>query len=691
MPTDVAGHLGLVDPAELAGPGLMRRVAGLERRLILGVIGVTLALLVLTTGVISRAALGAFEREVLPGMGREAGAIGAAMATQLEHAMAVGVPPDRLLGLEGFFEATIASHPAIERIQLTIAGVDHVASRSTEVQQMQEIAVPVQGPDGLVGTLRLSVNPSQLERSATDSKWDIAIVLLVALLATVEVLVVATEHMIGVPLRLAQTLTGRVAAGDWTVRAQPMGLDAAGRFLSRLNALVRRMNERRRHVAWLADEVAREAPSSRGTVGTALARLSGIRFAGDALVTLPLPRSPAIARGPLFLFLFAEQLSTSFIPIYAKAVRGAGAWVPEALAAGLPITVFAGMIAIASPFGASLVGRLGARLVLVLGCIPAMAGYALAASAGSIEAFVAGRAVSAVGYALITIACQSYLVAAADEPSAVGRGTGRNMAVFVMAAMTGAVCGTAIGAVLADRIGYRGTFVASALLTAVAGLLAYRTMDRAAGRRAPRVAAGHAGSFRLAMRTPRFVGLLVFAAMPAKLVLSGFVFYICPLFLLAMDNTQPEIGRQVMLYALTMLLTIRAGAWAADRLGAATTSIAFAGVATGVGLLMALVLPGAVAIPLAIVVTGLSQGLASAPMLAVVPETCPALVERLGLPTLYGYVRFGERMGSIAGPLLAAGLVAAFGFTTATAAIGVVALIATVVYWLLARRTEVPA
>ena len=50
MPTDVAGHLGLVDPAELAGPGLMRRVAGLERRLILGVIGVTLALLVLTPG-----------------------------------------------------------------------------------------------------------------------------------------------------------------------------------------------------------------------------------------------------------------------------------------------------------------------------------------------------------------------------------------------------------------------------------------------------------------------------------------------------------------------------------------------------------------------------------------------------------------------------------------------------------------
>lgn len=686
-------------PSDLAGPALldvsesMRQVARLERRLILGVIGITLALLVLTTGIISRAALGAFEREVLPGMGREATSIGAAMATQLEHAMAMGVPPDRLLGLEDFFESTIASRPAIQRIQLTIAGVDHVASRSGQVQRRQDILVPVQGPDGPVGTLRLGVNPSRLERSATDSKWDIAIVLLVALLATVEVLVIASEHMIGVPLRLAQTLTGRVAAGDWTVRAQPMGLDAAGRFLSRLNALVRRMNERRRHVGWLAAEVSREVPSARAAVGDALERLSGIRFAREALETLPLPRSPAIARGPLFLFLFAEQLSTSFIPIYAKAVREPGAWVPEALAGGLPIAVFAGMIAVASPFGAALVGRLGARLVLALGCVPAMAGYALAAGAASIEAFTLARAVSAMGYALITIACQAYLVAAAAEPGSSSRvpghnKTGRNMAVFVMAAMTGAVCGTAIGAVLADRIGYRGTFVASATMTAVAGLLAIRTMDRAAGQRTAKAMGGHAGDFRLAMRTPRFVGLLVFAAVPAKLVLTGFVFYICPLFLLAMDNTQPEIGRQVMLYALTMLLTIRAGAWAADRLAAAATSIAFAGVATGAGLLLTLVLPGAVAIPVAIVITGLSQGLASAPMLAVVPETCPALAEQLGLPTLYGYVRFGERMGSIAGPLLAAGIVAAFGFKAATVAIGMISIGATAAYWLLARRKE---
>jgi predicted MFS family arabinose efflux permease len=377
----------------------------------------------------------------------------------------------------------------------------------------------------------------------------------------------------------------------------------------------------------------------------------------------------------LFLYVFAEQLSTSFIPIYAKSLPGS--WAPQALAVGLPITIFAGVIGVASPYGARLVGRFGARTVLVLGCVPAILGYLLTAQAGSVETFTLWRALSAVGYALITIACQSYLVEAGKtEPR------GRNMAVFVLAAMTGAVCGTAIGAVLADRLGYRATFVISAALTALAGLLTIRTMDRLAGRRrAVRAASGKQAHLREALSNPRFLALLVFGAVPAKLVLTGFVFYIGPLFLSALDDTQPEIGRQMMLYSATMLLTIRAGAWVADRLGASSASITLAGATTGAGLLLALVLPPSLAMTLGIAVVGLSQGLASAPLLVVVPELCPAMAEQLGVATLYGYLRLGERLGSIVGPILAGVLVSAFGFVPAIAAIGGISLISAAAYW----------
>jgi predicted MFS family arabinose efflux permease/HAMP domain-containing protein len=656
-------------------------VAALERRLILGIIVVTLGLLVLATGVISHAALGGFEREVLPEMGREATAIGSATAAQIERAVAVGIPPDRLVGLEPYFEQILANRPAIDGIRfVTPFGEHHVErpGRPKGERDAGDIAIPVRSDAGLIGTLHLAVNPSILERSVSDSRWDIAIVLLVALLATVEVLVFLTDRYVSAPLRQVERLAGRVAAGDWTMRAQPHGLDAAGRFLSRLGAVVRRLNERRQHVLWLAGEVVREAPSLRHAVARVTDGLDrGMRFSDGALGTEPQSRSAALARAPLFLYLFAEQLSTSFIPIFAKSVYQPGGLIPEALAVGLPITAFAGVIAIASPFGAGLAGRLGSRSVLGLGCIPAVLGYLVTAQAGSVEIFTLGRAITAVGYALITIACQSYLVSASE-----GGDRGRSMAVFVYAAMTGAVCGTAIGAVLADRVGYRGTFCISALLTVAAGALALRTMDREAGRRAAAPdQTSHAGEWRQALRTPAFLALLLFAAVPAKLVLTGFVFYISPLFLQSMQNTQPEIGRQVMLYAMTMLLTIRAGAWTADRLGAATPTIALGGAATGCGLLLALVAPSAIAVPVGIAIVGLSQGLASAPMLAVVPELCPGLARQLGVATLYGYLRFGERIGSIMGPILAAALVGVFGFTTAIAAIGIISLAATGIYW----------
>jgi len=656
--------------------------AAMERRLILGVAGVTLLLLVGVTGVISRTALRSFEQEVRPEMGREAAAIGAAAAAQIERAVALGVPPDRLQGLEPFLGGILAGRPMLDSITLDLPGA-RTQVGTPRAGRAQDIAVPVRLGAGAAGTLHLGVNPQRLERSARDSKWDIAVVLLVALLATVEVLALLADRTVSLPLRRVERLQGRIAAGDWAVRAQAVGGDAAGRYLARLNGVVRRMNERRRHVAWLAGEVMREAPEARGPARAALARVEAQGFAQAAGFDAPVGReaplrSPATARAPLFLYVLAEQLSTSFVPIYARSLDGGG-W---ALAAGLPVAVFAGVVALASPSGAGLVGQRGARGVLALGCVPAAAGYLLAAAAESIGVFMLARAVSAVGYALITIACQAYLVdAPGDTRGEVGRG--RSMAVFVMAAMTGALCGTAIGSVLADRVGYGGTFLVSAALSLAAGVLALRTMDGAAGRRA---AVAGSGAWRAAMAHRGFRALVLCAAVPAKLVLTGFVFTLCPLVLLGLGDTQPEIGRQVMLYAGAMLLTVRAGAWVADRVGAPAAAIAWAGAASGVALLLPLVLPLAVAVPVAIAVVGLAQGVASAPMLAVVPALCPALVARVGVAPLYGYLRVGERIGSIAGPLVAAGLAAAAGFTAAVAVLGAVSLVSAGAYWVVGRR-----
>ena len=659
-------------------PAAASPIAALERRLIVGIIAATLILMAVATGVISRAALTGFEREVVPELGREATAVGRSLAAQIERALALGIPPDKLVGLEPFFEQALDNRPALQSIRFVTPLATHQVQRPGSRAGGREIRIAVAGADGPVGTLTLGINSALLERAAADSRWDIAIVLLVALLTTVEALVFLTDRTIVTPLRLVERLATRIAANDWTTRAQTIGTDAAGRFLARLGAVVRRMNERRTHLDWLAAEVGREAPQARSETAGLLSRLlPGARFASTLNVELA-PRSAAVARAPLFLYLLAEQLSTSFIPIFAKSLPPGG--IPPGLAAAVPITVFAATIALASPFAAALATRAGARTTLALGCLPAMLGYLLCARAGTVEAFTVGRAVTALGYAAITIACQTYLVAAGNNEA-----RGRTMAVFVTAAMTGALCGTAIGAVLADRLGYPGTFAVSAAITAVAGALTLRTMDRDAGRRGPARPGAPRGAVAEALRSRRFVALVLFAAIPAKLVLAGVVFTISPLFLLSLGDSQPEIGREVMLYAGAMLLTIRAGAWFADRLGRASDAIAAAGALTGVALLLPLIAPAEFAVPLAIAATGLAQGLASAPMLAVVPELCPALAARLGLPALFGFLRLAERLGSIAGPLLAAVLAAAWGFAPAIAVFGAVSLAATMAYWAMTR------
>jgi predicted MFS family arabinose efflux permease len=319
--------------------------------------------------------------------------------------------------------------------------------------------------------------------------------------------------------------------------------------------------------------------------------------------------------------------------------------------------------------------------VLLLGCIPAAIGYIMTALAGSVEAFVLWRAITAIGYAFITIACQGYLAESSD-----GNNRARAMAVFVSAVMTGAVCGTAIGAVLAERVGFRYTFAMSAVITCMVGVLAQHSMEANAGRRMVARAAlpnpRRAGKSVLveAMSNPRFAGLVLLAAIPAKVVLSSFVFYLTPLYLSSLDLSQPAIGRNVVLYGLTMLLTIPLGAIASDRLRATGGMIVLAGVATGLGMLAPRFFGPDVAIPIAIALTGLCQGLASAPMLALVPEICPRETARHGIAALLGYLRLGERLGSIAGPLLAASLVAMVGYVDAISLIGVLSLITALLY-----------
>ncbi|MEX0758003.1 MAG: MFS transporter, partial [Tistlia sp.] len=301
------------------------------------------------------------------------------------------------------------------------------------------------------------------------------------------------------------------------------------------------------------------------------------------------------------------------------------------------------------------------------------------AAALSVYDLLVWRCLAAVGYAVVTIAAQGYLAATAEPGQ-----RARAMAVFVAAVTTAVICGSAIGAVLADRLGYRATFVVSTALVVIAALVAASYMHEPRRDTAP-VKARLREVVR-ALANPRFAGLILLAAIPAKIALTGFLFYLTPLFLDSLDVSQPAIGRTIMLYGVFMLIGTQIGAWLGDRGGRYASLVALGGLLTGIALIAVTTVDPRDGMAVAVGVFGLAQGIASAPMLALLPVLCPAEARLYGETSLVSLLRLSERVGSVIGPLLAATMIATTGYNATIAVIGGLSVVTAMLFYPLAMR-----
>ena len=634
-----------------------------DRHLVGRVVVVAVLLLTLAVAFVSHSALRSFEGELRPELEREASVVGGIGARTLQRAVELGVPFRSLSGLDEYLTSLLAAQQGLSYVLLADAEGQRIASAGAGAASFSGLPVGTSAPerggalmrqlggsydaalpileDGrIVGWMHVGISRERLDTVLNDMRWDVLIVLLVVLLATSEFLRFSLFRTVSAPVELVSRLQSRLASGDWTLRAQDSIVSEAGRVVRHLNVLVRRMNDRWDRLRWMATQS--DAALRAGAV------LDGVRQRlrfGVSAVQEGLGTGAASGRLPLFLFVFAEQLSTSFNPIYALELAGGQGGI---MGAALPIVAFVAAVALFTPYGGSIVARRGPRDAMLIGLVPAALGHVGAALATDLTTFAIARGVCGAGYAIVTIACQVHLAQEAPK----GR-VARSLGGFTAAVMTGAVCGTAIGAVLADRVGFRVTLLLSMVLVAVTAFIVLRTF--VAGGTTEQKSMGLWRSARAAFSEPRFALLVLFAAIPAKVLLGGFIFFLAPLELRELGLSQAAIGRNVMLYGLCMLPAIIVGAWLTDRTGRGGLVIALAGVINGVALLLPLWLERDVALLLAIIGTGLAQGLAAAPMLAIIP----GLSLMRGAPNsaaMLSFLRLAERFGSVIGPPAAAAL-----------------------------------
>ncbi|MEE4377368.1 MAG: MFS transporter [Candidatus Competibacteraceae bacterium] len=679
-----------------------------------GLLLITAVLVILPLAGLSAYSLRAFERELLPELDKKALTVGLFVNSKIERALDFGIPFDKLEGMSEFFAPILATNEDISYLAVTdLDGTvryqwalpddqrQSLAPAAAEAQGIRSglpipqysdplaplaallgreqaehntqarvlgnfhnTALPIEQGDELVGVLHVGANQRFAVKQMRDIVFDIGIVFVVALLAAFELLLLVVTLNFSEPLRRVHFVMSEAAKGNFNHRLAMRTRTQIGHLGRQLDSLIERVNQG-------YTSLMRPAAAAQQT--RVLDHLQHrFTFAQDGAPKVYRQSVLLGIRAATFLFMFAEEIARPFLPLYVREFTTPFVGISQDLLISLPLSAFMLGVALTMPFAGPWCERIGYRKAFVSGAALASAGLVGTGIATGFYDLIAWRVCAAIGYAIMFAACQGYVV---EKTQADNRAQG--IAVFVGGIMVAAICGPAIGGMLADRIGYTWTFFVGAALAACSAWLAYGLMTPGARRHSPQTQRSGIqwADFKVVLSEPRFVVLMLFAAVPAKLLLSGFLFFLVPLLLTHLGSNQAEIGRIVMTYGLANVVLMSLCARFADRLNAHGFMVGSGGVIAGTGMIPMIFFPNSSLVLLGVVLLGVGQAMSISSQLVLATQVCHKQIAAHGQGAVLGLYRFIERLGGAAGPFVVAGFVTLFGYVGAMMATGILGVL----------------
>lgn len=600
---------------------------------------------------------------LVPELERNARSVARSVGATIERAIDYGIPANAIPGLDRYLADQLGANRDLGAIRYR-TGDGRVLGEAIGpgrkpgawLDDPSGAEVPVRQQGTAIGGVIVAVPPDIVE-SKMQSVWlDQAIVVFVATLIALELLALAVGQRELRGLADLEARLGRLRRGRFEIVAS---LPSGGG----IDALAARVDAALDSVAAVYRRVLDEA-KQRGDAA-AMAQLSALteRYGVGERHPAPEPDRSGLVRPALFLFMLSEELTRPLLPSHVRTFDLTALGVAPDLALSLPIIVFMAVMALSQPLLGPSSDRIAPRRLFLIGAALGAAGHAAAALAPDYWSFVAARGTTAVGYALVFVSTQAYMIAHAPASERANA-----LAVFVRAIMVAALCGPPIGGIIADRLGSEATFTVAAFVAAASGLVAFRLLQGSPG---PRPATGQSVARpAVLLRSPLLLAVLVGCALPAKIVLAALCFYLVPLELARAGYDLAEIGRLQMLYPIVMVICVPVFAMLADRWNARAAFVVAGGLVAGLASLYPSALDAPWVIALMLVQLGVGQALSIAPQSALVADLGQRLTGNASTGFVMGFFRFVERLGNAAGPAIAAVLLAGLGFAGTLGAIG---------------------
>ena len=628
-----------------------------------------------------------FEPQILPELEKKAEKVATYVLAQLDQAVEWGIPVEKLAGTDELFDDILSDNKDIGFITVTDlngkrlhlrgslptqfeAGLTGLARETVQANAMTPgrlgtvfltKSLPIETKAGIVGVLHVGARADYVSSQLQEVYYDLAIILLVSALFTFEILLYFVNASILRPIRDIHELAARLASGYFGRPIAPKARDELGRISARLDDAVAGL---RKQYEALAQAVTGWSDDARARVSTTLEKFEYAFPPKPASITTSGQQGTALIRIAVFVFSLAEELTRTFLSVYIKELFDPVPGLAMEVVIGAPIALFMLLWAVAQPFAGAYSEKFGRRKIFLIGAACAAIGLLASGLSITLIHLLVARSITAIGYAMVFISAQGFVI---DNTTRETRAQG--MAGYAGGILTAGVCGPAIGGILADQIGFRSTFILSAVLALVAAVMVYRAIqERPIHAQSERFSLASLGLF---IANPRFMGVVLFSAIPTKLALTALVFFLVPLYLNEQGISQSMIGRVLLLYWLAMIFVSPVASNLSDRLGNRKIFVVAGGILAAIAGVVAVLNTSIWSMVIGLTVLGIAHGLVMTPQLALVTTLSHGQkTQKLSETTVLSMFRLMERIGNVIAPFVAGLLLARYGYAGAITGIG---------------------
>ena len=628
-----------------------------------------------------------FNRFLEPELKKKAQLIALNIEQDLTRAVELGIPFEKLVGVEEYLNLITNEFDEVTYLEVYNSmdkTLFHSGSTKTNLinfkdpkqlpdidyrlntlkEQLKSIIYnfPIEIGDKNSGYINVGIDENFVRRQLDSIVYDNIVIFIIAVLVAFQIMTALFLFYVTGPIERLNLLINHQVRGNFSKYIKTRSGDSVGKITRYLSQLVEQLNIRFKDRYDQLKALSEEAFQRINHIGK--------RY-GLSQTELPSPlirASVSDIRIPLFIFAFAEELQKSFLPLFVRQLYKPIPWLSESVVISLPIVVWLAIVGFAAPFSGQWTKRFGSRNIFLFGLIPSVLGFLGCSMAQTILQFILWRGATAFGYAMITISCQDYLL---GENVAGSRNV--NIAVFVSIVITATMCGTAIGGILAARIGYQATFLIASGLMIFFGFAGYQMLSQDAGAVTGIEESKIVGlkAFRMIFKNRRFIVFLFCIAIPTNILMAAYLWYLVPLYLFDLGATTAEIGRTMMIYYLLIIAVGETASKKVKTMDGLTLLVGLGSLLSGVGLIAFYRWQNFWAVVLSVIFLGLSHALIKAPQIVLSLEICKVEVLKAGHNIVLGSLRLLERFGSIIGLIIGALMIEYYGYQNTTGIAGI--------------------